>query len=111
MSEKIKKLVKNKIQCNHCSDIIESKSVHNFVTCSCGRVSVDGGLDYARRCFKEKGDYTDLSEWEEVEVDSKKVVEFEELRTSISESDIEKFIVELFKKRRKELNLQYIKYD
>jgi hypothetical protein len=111
MSEKIKRLIRNRIQCNHCGDIIESKSVHNFVTCSCGRVSVDGGLDYAKRCFKEQGDYTDLSEWEEVEVVSKNLEECEELRTSINESDIEKFIVELFKKRKKELNLQnYMRY-
>lgn len=110
MSEKIKKLVRNRIQCNHCGDIIESKSVHNFVTCSCGRVSVDGGLDYAKRTAKEQGDYTELGEWEEVEVDSKKIVEFEELRASISESDIEKFL-KLYEKKREELNLQYIRYD
>lgn len=62
----MKKLIKNAIKCNHCGDIVESKSVHDFVTCSCGRVSVDGGLDYSKRCYKEKGDFTELSEWEEV---------------------------------------------
>ena len=60
-----KKLIKNAIKCNHCGDIIESKHVHNFVTCSCGTVSVDGGLEYGRRCFKNStDDFEDLSEWE-----------------------------------------------
>ena len=44
-----------KIQCNNCKDIIESKSRHDFVTCSCFTNSkdnkgiyVDGGDDYCR---------------------------------------------------------------
>ncbi|WMJ76965.1 MULTISPECIES: DUF7695 domain-containing protein [unclassified Sedimentibacter] len=36
--------MKNSIQCECCGDIIESKTVHDFVTCSCGRCSVDGGI-------------------------------------------------------------------
>lgn len=44
--------------------VIESTYRHDFVTCSCGRVSVDGGLDYLRRCAESTDDYTDLSELE-----------------------------------------------
>lgn len=55
-------IIKNAIQCNHCGDIIESKSTHDFKTCSCGRVSVDGGHEYLKRCFQKEGDYTELSE-------------------------------------------------
>lgn len=63
-----KKLVKNVIQCVNCRDIIESKHRHDFKSCKCGMVSVDGGLDYARRCFKNSpSDFIDLSEWEETE--------------------------------------------
>lgn len=54
-------IVKNAIRCNHCGDVIESVHRHDFVTCSCGKCSVDGGKDYLRRCFDEPGDYTDLS--------------------------------------------------
>lgn len=54
-------IVRNVIKCKLCGDIIESKSVHDFVTCSCGAVSVDGGHDYLRRCGN-RDDYEDLSE-------------------------------------------------
>ena len=66
MSEK--KLIKNAIKCNHCGDVIESKYTHDFVTCSCETVSVDGGLSYCKRSFKNGlDDFEDLSEWEEIE--------------------------------------------
>lgn len=55
-------LIKNSIQCNKCSDIIESKYQHDFVWCDCGNCAVDGGLTYRRVIGS---DYTDLSEWEE----------------------------------------------
>ena len=58
---------KNAIKCKLCNDIIESKSVHDFVTCSCGNVSVDGGHEYLRRCFRyNQDDYEELSETYEV---------------------------------------------
>ena len=40
--------MRNRIQCLLCKDIIESKHRHDFVTCSCGNVSVDGGQDYCK---------------------------------------------------------------
>ena len=52
---------------NNCGDVIESKHVHDFVTCSCGTVSCDGGLSYARRGFKNSpDDFTDMCEYEDV---------------------------------------------
>ena len=38
----------NCIKCVKCQEIITSKHRHDFVTCSCGAVSVDGGNDYCR---------------------------------------------------------------
>ena len=38
----------NRIRCAKCLDILTSRHVHDFVTCSCGSVSVDGGNDYYR---------------------------------------------------------------
>ena len=64
---KAKLIIKNAIKCKKCGDIIESKYTHNFVTCSCGACSVDGGLDYLRRCGN-LNDWEDLSEYKEVEV-------------------------------------------
>lgn len=58
-----RKLVKNIIKCNHCGDVLQSFYVHDFKQCSCGRVFIDGGLDYARRGFIYTDDYTELSEW------------------------------------------------
>lgn len=64
----MRKIIKNAIKCNHCGDVIESKSRHQFVECSCKTVYVDGGLDYLRRGFKNsQDDYTELSEYEDVE--------------------------------------------
>jgi NDP-sugar pyrophosphorylase family protein len=54
-------IVKNAIQCNKCGDTIESTHRHDFVTCSCGACSVDGGRDYMRRLGTPE-DYTDVSE-------------------------------------------------
>lgn len=60
-----KRIIKNAIKCNTCGDIIESKQVHEFVTCRCGLCSVDGGTDYLKRCYKNSPeDFTELSEWE-----------------------------------------------
>ena len=60
----MRKIISNVIKCKHCGDVIESTDRHDFVTCSCGICSVDGGHDYLRRCFKnsQKEDYIDLSE-------------------------------------------------
>lgn len=55
-------LLVNRARCKRCGDVIESTSVHDFVTCSCGAIFVDGGNEYARRGgFPE--DFEDLSEW------------------------------------------------
>lgn len=54
------RIICNRIQCKKCNDIIESKTIHDFVTCRCGAVSVDGGKDYLRRCGN-KEDIIELS--------------------------------------------------
>lgn len=65
----MKKIIKNALKCLKCGDIIESKDRHDYVTCSCGNVSVDGGLDYLRRSFIEADSWEDLSEYEDIEED------------------------------------------
>ena len=62
------RIICNKIQCNKCKDIIESKTQHDFVTCKCGAVSVDGGKDYLRRCGNPE-DITDLSKVIKIETE------------------------------------------
>lgn len=64
----MKRLVRNVIRCKHCGELLESKSVHDFVQCSCGACFNDGGREYMRRGFKTSPelDYVDLSEYEDV---------------------------------------------
>ena len=56
-------IIKNAIRCKKCGDIIESVSVHDFKTCSCGACSVDGGHYYLRRCANSLDEFIDLSEF------------------------------------------------
>lgn len=61
----MRRILKNAVRCNRCGDIIESTHRHDFKTCSCGCVSVDGGLDYIRRSSRSRDDFTELSEFGE----------------------------------------------
>ena len=65
---KAEKVIINKIKCNKCGDVIESKHRHDFKFCKCGAVAVDGGHDYLRRCGDLDG-YEELSLIEEIEID------------------------------------------
>ena len=57
------RIIHNKIRCLICHVIIESKRRHDFVTCRCGAVSVDGGKDYLKRSGN-RDDWEDVSEVE-----------------------------------------------
>lgn len=43
-----KVLIQNEAQCAKCGQIIFSRSRHDFVSCKCGALSVDGGMEYQR---------------------------------------------------------------
>jgi hypothetical protein len=55
-------LVRNQAKCLLCGDVLVSRFRHDFVTCSCGGLSVDGGQAYTRRAAG------DASTWEEQSV-------------------------------------------
>lgn len=57
-------ILKNKAQCKKCNDIIESKYRHDFKSCKCGAIFVDGGKSYIRR-GGELEDIIELSETDE----------------------------------------------
>ena len=38
----------NRVRCKLCGDLLHSTHRHDYVTCSCGAVSVDGGDDYCK---------------------------------------------------------------
>jgi hypothetical protein len=56
-----KYLVRNQAKCLKCGDVIVSRHTHDFVTCSCGALSVDGGISYARRAFDNDTPWEELS--------------------------------------------------
>lgn len=41
-------IIRNAAQCAKCGDIIESKHRHDFVSCSCESIFIDGGTEYIR---------------------------------------------------------------
>ncbi len=50
----------NRVQCDTCKDILTSNNRHDYKTCSCGQVGVDGGSWYLRRIGS--GGFTEMSE-------------------------------------------------
>ena len=44
----------NAIVCPKCKDTIYSRARHDYHTCSCGEISIDGGFDYQKVSFKTK---------------------------------------------------------
>jgi len=36
------------VQCPRCKVVLQSRSVHDFVSCKCGLIFTDGGNEYAR---------------------------------------------------------------
>lgn len=54
--------IRNMAQCLLCGETIESKHRHDYVTCKCGNLSVDGGIDYLKRSIVNGMDsYKELS--------------------------------------------------
>lgn len=49
------------IRCKSCSEDIFSNSVHDFVTCKCGAVYIDGGFDYMRVGALSRGEFEPVS--------------------------------------------------
>lgn len=62
----MRKIIKNCIRCKNCGEFLISETPHALKYCSCGRVAVDGGLEYLRRITAgTKDDYEELSEYED----------------------------------------------
>lgn len=71
-----KKIVQNSVVCDSCGEEVWSSSVHDFRYCSCGKIAVDGGMDYLRRVGD--GKYNDTSYYMEDNIieDIKKAVKW-----------------------------------
>ena len=44
----VQKIKHNRASCKACGDVIESTHVHDFRSCKCGKIFVDGGREYIR---------------------------------------------------------------
>ena len=53
-------IVQNQVRCHKCGDEPYSAFGHDFKSCKCGNIAVDGGMNYLRRVGGEEG-YTELS--------------------------------------------------
>lgn len=54
------RIILNRAKCNKCDDIITSYHRHDYVSCKCGAVAVDGGTEYLKRTG-EISDVTEMS--------------------------------------------------
>lgn len=54
-------IIKNAAKCLKCGETIESKHRHDFVSCSCGNLFVDGGKDYLHRGYIDESMVQELS--------------------------------------------------
>jgi hypothetical protein len=65
-------ILSNQVECLKCGDKPFSRHRHDYQTCKCGNVSVDGGMDYTRRCCFSY-EWRDISiEWSDDLVDDLK---------------------------------------
>lgn len=61
----MKQLIINRAKCLLCNDVITSEHSHDFKTCKCGNLSIDGGNEYPRRLYQKHNSYQNLSEFTE----------------------------------------------
>lgn len=45
-------IIKNVAECLVCHELVESTHVHDYRSCKCGAIAVDGGREYLRRSAK-----------------------------------------------------------
>jgi hypothetical protein len=69
----MKQITRNRARCRKCNDIIESEYRHDFRSCECGAISVDGGKAYLRRLWggglkpeRKSDSIEELSEYTEI---------------------------------------------
>lgn len=62
-------VVYNAVRCNYCNSVIESTHRHDYKTCECGHVSVDGGKDYKKRLWRSTLELpgTPVQDWTELD--------------------------------------------
>lgn len=54
-------ILRNSALCHDCGEEIVSTFRHDFVSCSCGKIAVDGGGSYPRRVLRDGASFKDTS--------------------------------------------------
>lgn len=89
----------NSIRCKHCGDTLVSSTVHDFKMCKCGKVGIDGGLEYLKR-VGELEDIVDLSKV--IKIGEKEYLDWKRRREDYFNS-------EEYKQAKMKLDFQIIK--
>lgn len=53
----------NAARCLDCEELLYSQTRHDFKTCKCGNLLVDGGSAYIRRGFKDMSRIEEIEQW------------------------------------------------
>ena len=77
--------MKNRAKCKLCESVIESFHRHDFVSCKCGEISVDGGQDYFKCMYSNKDNFLRVDDEGNVIVPTFKEKEPEIESTKLSE--------------------------
>ena len=54
-------IIRNAARCRACDTVIESKYRHDFKSCRCTAIFVDGGTAFLRHGFDSRRNFEDLS--------------------------------------------------
>lgn len=49
--------MRNRAKCKLCEEVIESLHRNDFVSCKCGEIAIDGGLDYLRSVARDYSNF------------------------------------------------------
>jgi len=55
------RILRNSAKCLECNEEVVSQHRHDYVKCSCGNITVDGGKDYLKRSCRDMSKILDTS--------------------------------------------------
>lgn len=71
----MKNLTISAVQCPHCKDIIFSRARHDFRSCSCQKICIDGGRDYLKLGWSDGPNPPEIIRIELFEITEKDLVD------------------------------------
>jgi len=84
--------MKNRAKCKLCQSLIESFHRNDYVSCSCGEIAIDGGLDYFKVVAKNYDNFLRVDDQgNEIVI---KVKEKDEVKETIDSDDVKPLYTE-----------------